>query len=388
MRILNINYEYPPLGGGGGIGNARIVSELSKRHRIDVITSHFDGLERFSQEGNVQIHRVPVLARREKSTASLASLVTFPPSAVAKCLGRLRRNRYDLVHSYFAIPSGLAGIFVAKILGIPHVLTIIGGDIYDPTKPLSPHQHRIFKLVVAAVFVHSDRIIAISQDVRERARDHYTVHKPIEVINLGLTQASLAANAKEIHEISVSKPDEEFVIVTIGRLVKRKGIDTFLRALSLVPDHNYRAVVIGEGPERETLQSLARKLGLADKVEFTGFISGERKRRYLSQASAFVLSSVHEGLGLVYLEAMQWGLPVIAGNVGGQNDFLADGETGFLVPPGNPQKLAETMSLLMQNPELAQAMGKHNRELADSFTASKTASHYEKLYQDVLQGKA
>ena len=386
MRILNINYEYPPLGGGGGIGNARIVGELSKRHRIDVVTSQFDALARFSQEGNVQIHRVPVLARREKTTASLASLVTFPPSAIARCLGKLRGNRYDLVHSYFAIPSGLAGLLIAKALGIPHLLTIIGGDIYDPTKPLSPHRHRIFKSVVATVLAHSDRIVAISQDVKQRAQDHYTVRKPIEVINLGLTKASLATSAGNGHKTKAAEPDNEFIMVTVGRLVKRKGIDTFLHSLSLLPNPNYRAIVIGEGPERAMLQPLAHKLGLDGKVEFTGFISEDRKCRYLSQASAFVLPSVHEGLGLVYLEAMQWGLPVIAGNVGGQNDFLTNGETGFLVDPGNPQELAGKITLLMQDPQRVQTMGKHNREIADSFTASKTASRYEKLYQDILQG--
>ncbi len=385
MRILNINYEYPPVGGGGGIGNARIVSELSKRHRIDVITSHFDGLARFSQEGNVEIHRVTVLARREKATASLASLVTFPPSAIIRCLGSLRSNQYDLVHSYFAIPSGVAGLLIAKALGIPHVLTIIGGDIYDPTKPLSPHHHRIFRSVVSTVLDHSDRIVAISQDVKQRAQDYYAVRKPIEVINLGLLATSLATSADNGPKTKAAESDNEFVMVTVGRLVKRKGIDTFLHALSLLPNPNYRAIIIGEGPERAMLQLLAHKLGLDDKVEFTGFISEDRKCRYLSEASAFVLPSVHEGLGLVYLEAMQWGLPVIAGNVGGQNDFLTDGETGFLVAPGNPQELANKITLLMQDPQCVQIMGKRNREIADSFSASKIASCYEKLYQDTLR---
>lgn len=383
MRILNINYEYPPIGGGGGISNARVVKELSKYHEIDVVTSHFQGLPRYESKGRVRLYRVPVLARRDKSTASLLSLTSFPPPAILKSLFTLRQREYNVVHSYFAIPSGLAGLIIAKTLGLSHVLTIIGGDIYDPTKPLSPHRYPLLNKVVSYVINHSDRVIAISNDVRQRALDHYRIKGPIEVIGLGLEMPNNAIQ-REFDRGKASSSNDKFTMVTVGRLVKRKGIGTFIKSLSLLPDQDYRAVIIGEGPEGTELHSLTRSLELEQRVEFTGFISEALKCEHLAQADAFVLPSIHEGFGLVYLEAMQWGLPIVAGSVGGQTDFLTDEETGFLVPPGNPEALAKSIMKLMKERDLCKKIGERNRRIAEDFSVERVASQYDTLYREVL----
>lgn len=384
MRILNINYEYPPIGGGGGISNARIVKELSKQHKIDVVTSHFHGLPRYEREGHIQLYRVPVLARKDKNTASLLSLISFPPPAIFKSLFTLRQKKYNLVHSYFAIPSGLAGLIIAKTLGLPHVLTIIGGDVYDPTKRLSPHRYPLLNRVVAYILDHSDRVVAISNDVRQRTLDHYKIKRPIEVIGLGLKMQSNAAKPESSKDRIPSSVGKKFTMVTVGRLVKRKGLDNFIRSLSLLSDKNYRAVIIGEGPERAELHALTRRLGLEHRVEFTGFISESLKCQHLAKADIFVLPSIHEGFGLVYLEAMQWGLPIVAGSVGGQTDFLTDEQTGFLVSPGNPNTLAKSIMKLMKDRDLCKEIGERNRRIAETFTVERIASEYDALYRKVL----
>jgi glycosyltransferase involved in cell wall biosynthesis len=382
MRILMINYEFPPLGGGGGVASYQIAKALRERgHEVDILTTRWRGLPGEEVVDGLKVHRVPVLGRGDLATASLISMLSFVPSGVADGCRRLRKKRYDILNSHFAVPSGPAGATLSRLFGIPHVLTIIGGDIYDPTKRLSPSNSSLLRWVVRRVLGSSAQIIAISQDIKNRAERDLHCETNIEVIHYGLTPPEFERRSRQ--ELGI--PEGDVVLISIGRLIRRKALDDVLGALSRLDKGRFRLLVIGDGPEEAHLRDLARTLGLSSQVDFLGAIWGERKYQYLAAADMFVLPSAHEGFGLVFLEAMHCGLPVIASATGGQTDFLREGETGFLVPVGAEEVVAERILRLADDEPLRRRMSAFNEEYVKRFHISGVAERYEAVFWGVIQ---
>lgn len=368
MRVIVVNYEYPPLGGGGGMLTRTLVAELTADHDVTVLTSRGPGLRGQAYEDGARIIRVPVLGRNELPRASLPSLLSFGPAVRRAGARELEGRRFDVVHSFFAVPSAPAGVALARRAGAPHVLTVIGGDVYDPTRSLSPDRFAPLRRVVRRVVEASAAVTAISTDVAERAR-RLTERADIEVVHPGIPEVDLPPRLRP--------EGGELIFVTVARLVRRKALDAVVRA---VPE-GARLLVIGDGPERDTLQRAA----LPGCVTFLGPLGGPEKMRHLVNADAFVLVSLHEGFGLVYLEAMRAGLPVVAGTSGGQVDFLRDGENALLTRPGDVAEIREAMSALVRDTSLRTRLGEAGRATAARFTARRMAEAYEAIYERVAQ---
>ena len=382
MRILMINYEFPPLGGGGGVASYQIAKALATReHEVDLLTTGWRGLPSEDVVDGLKVYRVPVLGRGDLATASLVSMLSFLPSGVIGGFRALRDKRYDILNTHFAVPSGPTGVALSRLFKTPHVLTIIGGDIYDPTKKLSPNNSALLREVVRRVLDSSSHIIAISQDIKTRAREDLHCQTEVEVIHYGLTPPEFQRKSRS--ELGI--PEDEVVLISMGRLIKRKAIRDVLLALSRLEGSPFRLLIIGEGPEEERLRDLAKTLGLASRVDFMGAVWGESKFQYLAAADIFVLPSVHEGFGLVFLEAMHCGLPVIASTSGGQTDFLQDGKTGFLVPVGAVEALADRILRLANDGRLRKQISEYNAQYAKRFDISAVAERYEALFADVIR---
>jgi glycosyltransferase involved in cell wall biosynthesis len=382
MRILMINYEFPPLGGGGGVASYEIAKALSARdHEVDVLTTKWPGSPDHEVVDGLTVYRAPVLGRADLATASLVSMLSFLPMGIARGRRLVADGSYDILNTHFAIPSGPTGAALSRLSKIPHVLTIIGGDIYDPSKRLSPGRNPFLAAAVRRVLNSSTQVIAISEDIKRRAREDLGCRSPIEVIHYGLTPPRFDRKSRQ--ELGI--PEDSVVLISIGRLIRRKAFDTLLQAVARVREPRLRVLVIGEGPEQARLEGLSQSLGLSARVEFLGAIWGERKFQYLSAADMFVLSSLHEGFGLVFLEAMYCGLPVVASASGGQTDFLRDGETGFLTPVGDTEALADRIARLTRDEALRRRMGEFNREYARRFNIAGVAERYESLFLSVIE---
>lgn len=174
-------------------------------------------------------------------------------------------------------------------------------------------------------------------------------------------------------------------IGTIGRLDPIKGTDVLLRALRHVPDAT--AVIIGNGEERSALERLARQLGVDDRVHWTGW--RDDARDHLTAMDVFVLSSHSEGTPLVVIEAMLAELPVVASGVGSVPEVVLEGETGLLVPPGDPDPLARAIRRLLDDPDRAGRMGRNGRDRAlERFSPERMATEYEHLYENLAATEA
>ncbi len=384
MNVLVMNYEYPPVGGGGGVVCEAIAEGLAARHRIRIITSGFGDLPSKEVRNGVEIHRVRVPGRRSFDSASLLSMLWYPAAAVRRAAELLETEPCDLIHSHFAVPTGPASLAVARKRQLPHVISLHGGDLYDPSKRTSPHRLPPVRGTVDWVLRGSDAVVVTSRNVRSLVYDHYRYTGPVETIPLGINVPELRPASRD----DLGLPADAFVVVTVGRLVRRKAVDVLLAAIASSGCERVYLAVVGSGQELDALKAKASELGLESRVAFAGHVSEATKWQLLSAADAYASSSMHEGFGLVFLEAMAVGLPIVAFDNGGQVDFLENGRTGYLVPVGDQQGLAAAIARISNHRDEAEQFGKHNRTAAGAYRIERTTRAYEELLKQVVGKRA
>lgn len=383
LRILFVNYEYPPLGGGGGIVNAWLAEELAKSHNITVLTSQGLGLPLHEQENGVRIIRAPVLFRRRQAAANFASLLAFLPSGIRSGRRLLQNKPFDIINTHFVLPSGPVGDALAKYASIPNVLSVHGGDLYDPSKWSSPHRHRVLRIWIRRLLEKANLVIGQSHNTLDNMRRFYTSAVKSELIPLGIRRPPKAAGSREEYGL----PVESTLLVTIGRLVARKAVNQLVTAMRTLKTSNADLVIIGSGPEEEILRKQAYSLGIQRHVHFMGQVSDLDKVKLLRLSDIYVSTSQHEGFGLVFLEAMAEGIPVVCYDFGGQSDFLEDHVNGRLFPLNDLDSLVQGTIELIRHKDSRIEMGQENLRRVEKFFIDTCAARYEKVFEETIADK-
>lgn len=381
MNILMINYEYSPLGGGGGVFNKQLAEALAERNAITVVTTRFGDQKKREIVNGVELMRVLVPLRRDCNEASLTSMLGFFPSSLWAGMKLLQRRHFDIIHSMFAIPSAPSAQLLATLYKKPHILSILGGDIYDPSKCLSPHQTPMLHQTVQQVLNAADCVVSLSTDIQRRARSFYRVNRPIDVIHLGIPKPGFEPAQRKAYGLG----EEDIVLITVGRLVARKCVGTLIDILHDLADSRVKLLVIGDGPEKEKLVKLGDDLELNNHLFFMSNVSDKEKFALLNLSDIYVSASSHEGFGIVFLEAMSAGLPVACFDNGGQSDFLTDGQTGALVPYGRQDLLTAGIQRLMNDMDHRQRISAFNSRYINQFYIETCARRYEAHYQELCQ---
>jgi glycosyltransferase involved in cell wall biosynthesis len=180
-------------------------------------------------------------------------------------------------------------------------------------------------------------------------------------------------------------------VLAIGRHVRQKGFDVLIDAFaSLIEDKAFHwdLLIAGDGPERERLIAQVHGRGLTDRVDFVGRADRAMAVRLFRSAAAFALPSLHEPFGIVNLEAMAAGAPVVATRVGGVPEFVDDGLSGLLVPPGDAGALAAALRRLFDEPGLRERLSHRGREMAASFDWARIEQDYREVYASARRHKA
>ncbi|RPI85043.1 MAG: glycosyltransferase family 1 protein [Chloroflexi bacterium] len=381
MKILFCNYEYPPLGGGGGVINSLLAQELAKQHEITVLTSQGSDTPPEIFENGVRVIRVPVLGRRDKTTASMLSMFSYIPLAVAAGKKLLMKDRFDVINTHFVLPTGPVGDALSSFAGIPNVLSLHGGDLYDPSKITSPHRHAVLRNWIRWLLFRADLVVGQSRNTLLNLGIFYAPEIDAIKIPLGIQKGNQIEKAKR--QDFGCKADD-IVLVTASRLVRRKAIHQLLLMMSILKNYKVKLIVIGDGPEAGNLKAETKRRGLENKVHFTGFISDEQKNQILNMADIYVSTTQHEGFCLSFLEAMMSGLPIVTYDNGGHTDYLKDKVNGFLVPLNDLDLFIDRCKTLVRDASLRARILENNRKLVQDYYIETCAQRYEEVFSAAL----
>jgi len=355
-------------------------------HEVHILTTWFLGLKKYQTENSVHVHRVRVWGRTKLPTATIRSMVTFVPAALWRGWRLCRGKKFDVINAQFVVPSGIPAAILARMLRVPFVLSFIGGDLYDPTKGVSPHRHFVLRGMIRAVAEQAAICTAISEDTKWRAHELHGVDRDVAVTHLGVpTSPRMAGLRGASARAELGLPMRDPVFVTVGRLIARKRYDVLIRAWKDVASAHL--FIIGDGPLRAELTRLTRELGVAERVHLQGFVSEENKRGILQAADGYVSATEHEGFGIVFLEAMQAGLPIVSTAEGGQKDFLEHEENALLVPTHDAAALARAVNRLLGDKSLAQKMRVNNLEKVKEFYLEKTVKKFEDVLTQAYESR-
>lgn len=381
MRILFCNFEYPPLGGGGGVINAMLAQEMAKRHDVTVLTSRRSGLPAESIENGVKVVRVPVLFRQQDAVANLRSMLAFLPMGINMGKKLMKTQRYDVINTHFVLPTGPVGDVLSHFGQIPNVLSLHGGDLYDPSKSLSPHRHRLLRICIRWLLRRADMVVGQSKNTLANMRRFYTPEIEGLCIPLAIQRPQVGVIPRNTYHFDA----DEVLLVTVGRLIARKGLDQLITMMEMFKGQKVRLLIMGSGPYEQILKEETRKRRLEKQVTFLGYVEEAEKFRILQLSDIYVSTSQHEGFGLVFLEAMACGLPVICYDHGGQTDFLQDQNTGYLVPLNNLDIFKERCRLLIKDAELRKRIGDNNKNYVEEFYIENCALKYEDVFNKALE---
>ena len=296
---------------------------------------------------------------------------------------RLRRlpwiadGGFDLIHAHQALPDGVIAAHLSRDLGVPYVVTMHGVDVHHGLSRGGAVAAR-----TAAVLRGAATVVVVSDMLARKLTDYVTLDDVRVVQNGGPADIPPAEPADYL-------PGRRLVLCA-GRLVPGKGFEQVLQALArLQSDHaDLHCVIAGEGALRRRLTALASELGLAEHVHFVGRLEHGKLLAMMARADVFALPSAPEGFGLVHLEAMTQGTPVIACLDQGPADFIEDGVSGYLVPFGDVDALTGVLWAALADPSAAAMVGAAGRSVAASFTWERNARRMLDIYAEVVAGSS
>lgn len=294
-----------------------------------------------------------------------------------------RRDSFDLVHVHWPLPHALPGLAARRAGGIPLICSFYGVEL------TWARQLPLVKPFLRHVIRTADAVTAISTYTSDMIRRIY--ERPVELIPFGAT-----VDAEATRPVARPPKRAPFELLFVGRLVERKGLRYVLDAILRLRDrYDVSLRVVGDGPLRPWLEARTAELGLRDRVNFEGFVLKEELGRRFAECDVFVLPAVvdakgdTEGLGVVLVEALSYGKPVVASAVGGITDVVRDGETGLLVPPGDAEALARAITTYIEEPERARSLAHAGRaHVKANFSWPVIIRRLKSLYQDLASHSA
>jgi len=382
-RHLLITGDYPPRSGGQARYLHDLWSGLSGA-QATVLAPRVDA------GGDGPLATGPRVVRvRLPLGDSLTARVGRTLALTLHALRHARRSRVTAVHAGQIMAGGTAALACHRALGCPYTLVAHGSDLMEFAR------HALAGRLATTILRGADRIIANSRftagEVVRLGADPGRVRVVHPVVDARRFEAERAAATMRARYGLAGR----IVLLTVARLVPRKGHDVVLEALRLVrhacPAAHY--LVVGDGPARADLERAAERLGLSDAVTFAGFVQDDELPACYAAADVFVMVSRErpakgdvEGFGIVYLEASAAGRAVVAGRSGGVMDAVEDGVTGLLVDPEDPRAVAEAIVHLLDDPDLRHRMARAGRaRVLERFSPRRGSAAFTEMLDELAR---
>ena len=380
--IISLVY-YPEFVGGAEVA-VKEITDRSSSGSFDMITLIGDEKERVATLGAVRVFRVGFRLRNNNLLGKALfnfQKYLFPFFVFIKGASLMKENKYDIVWSIMANYAGFGALFLKlRFPSVKLLLTLQEGD------PIKYIKRRVFLVypIFKMIFKKADAIQTISNYLKDFALS--MKGKNIKVVPNGVDinnfTKEFSEEEKSLLKEKLNINTGDVVLVTTSRLVVKNGIKDVISAISLLPE-KYKFLIIGEGPLRQDLENLVRGLGLSARVSFIGFLPHKDIPLYFSVSDVFIRTSLSEGLGNSFLEAMTFGLPVVATPVGGIIDFIKDGVTGVLVTPEDKESIKEGI-LRLENREFLLSIKNQGKDLAvNSYDWNNISKEFDSILKNI-----
>ncbi|NWG21496.1 MAG: glycosyltransferase family 4 protein [Chloroflexi bacterium] len=365
MRVMMLNYEYPPIGGGASPVTRALCEHLAAAgHDVDVVTMGFRRLPRIEAFGRLRVFRIPAL-RRSPVRAVTVEMLSYLIAALPPVLALTRYWRYDALHAHFIVPTGVLAAVVRRLSGRPLVITAHGSDVpgYNPDR--FQRGHRLIAPAWRVIASSADVIVSPSRYLRDLIQR--TCDVPVEVIPYGFDAPPPRTGERRRR------------ILFVSRLFPRKGAQYLFEALAGLPRDGWEITVAGDGPMMAQLQEQAHRLGL--QVDWRGFIKGPQLEELYATSAIFALPSTCDNFPVVLLEALAGGCAVITTSISGMPEVV--GDAGLLTPPRDVPALRAALARLMTDDALRADLSERARAQVAGFAWDGVTRRYLELYQRV-----
>ncbi len=370
MRILMLNYEYPPLGGGASPVTKSLSEELVKfGHTVDVVTMGFKGLKEKEEINGVTIYRVPCI-RKKQGVCQTHEMLSYCYSAFRFLPKLLSENKYDICHTHFIIPTGIVSYLNKN--KIPYIITSHGSDVPGHNPNRFSLQHKLLKPIWKKVIKNAERVVIPSNYLKK------LVLESVNTDNL-----TVIPNGLDINSFNFNPSEKDKKILLVSRLFEFKGFQYFLDAIRDI-DIDYEINIVGDGPYKRAL--IEKSKTVKTQLNFLGWLDNKSigyKKLYES-SSIFIHPSSAESFGVVLLEAMSSGCAIITTNNSGCSEVVDD--AALLIRPMSSDDIRDALINLVNDDKLRNELAfKARRRVEENFTWKIIAKQYVSVYEDVIQ---
>lgn len=295
---------------------------------------------------------------------------------IKKIIKEIHKNfKFEVIHAHTAIPVGFSAMLASKKYKCPFVVTIHGQDFQYTINKNDKCKKNVYRVLEEA-----DSVITVSTKLKNVIKED-KLREKIAVINNGI-------NPEEYGIIDCTKSEKDYVILSVSSLIKTKGIDLNIKAISILVKKypNVKYYIVGDGEEIKNLKKLVNDLSLNDNVVFFGRLPHSEAIKFMGKCELFSLPSWQEGFGIVYIEAMNNGVPVIGVKGQGIEDVIVHKENGFLVEPHSIEDLVTTVEYILNNKEEAIRIGEEGRRtVLTEYTWRRNAQKTIDIYNSIIK---
>lgn len=388
MKVLFLNYEYPPLGGGASVATEAILREWAKDSAIEVhlVTAAVgSAIEHIHIGGKTYVHRLPIGKNPERlHSQSLGDIFRYSLKATFFLWRFIRveskRRPFDITLAFFTVPCGFLAYLVKLTFGMPYVVSLRGADVPGFSEKYDWF-YLFAKPLVRFLWRRAAAVIPNSAGLAELARktDPY---QAMQTIQNGV-------DTEMFHPDPGKQSADTTVFLSTSRLTPRKGIHHLIEAFAVAVSKAPKPMelhLIGEGEQRPILEERVRALGIVEKVKFIGRVEHEQLAAYYQRSHVFVLPSKNEGMSNSVLEALASGLPLIVSGTGGMAELVTDGANGLFINPENTELFAIALVRIADEPEFSKSLGMESRRRAEERSWNKVAKNFLEVLEGSVKG--
>lgn len=378
MRILMLNNEFPPLGGGTGTVNRCLLERFVKVDslEIDLVTSaRGSAAEEEQLAEGIRLYKVPVNNRNLHHSTN-HELVRYAIGALPLAARLHSERKFDLCFAWSGVPAGAMALCLRRWYGLPYLVRVCGPDI-----PGYEKRHRFIYPLLAPVirwtWHGAEKVVVKCKAEQDRIRNLEPT-----------TRLAVIPNGVDTEAFTPGPPVADhgpLRLIIVARLIEHKGHSTLFHAMHTLVQEECDIVldVVGEGDAIRACKALVAKLELQEYVSFRGYVPREKIAACYREAEVFVLPSHGEGMSVSTLEAMAAGLPLVVTRTGGTDELVEEGVNGFTFAFGDVGALVGYLKRLAGDRSLVRRMGGASRTKAATFSWESAAQQYLALFRDV-----